>query len=127
MLAVNIEPAGAEEARQQYSTLLGQIYRQRRRCRQTEDRRKAREERLVNDLEAGATTDQQGLIPSDWQLTRQREMADHLVYGVVSADVLARHQDPPHGVHDRRAVRATRLREQRLCPTERREQLGERG
>src|SRR5882724_10063666 len=79
---------------------------------------------LLHDLEAHAPADHQH-VPVERHAAGQHHVADHLVHGVVTADVFAQHDQPAVGVEEPGGVQPARLLERRLGAVHRRRQVVE--
>ena len=123
---VDGQPRRAGEAHQRQAGLGGQLDRQRRRRRHRDQGRQPGHHGLLHQLEAGPPADHQD-VPGQRQPPLAAGPADHLVDGVVPADVLAHDQRLAVGGEDPGRVQAAGLVEDLLPGPQRVGQPGHHG
>src|SRR6476646_10423880 len=119
---VNIEPFRPDEPEQCHPVLARPLDGETRRRADRCNNRNSRHERLLNQLEAHASADDEDALMS-WQSSGEELTADDLVEGVMTADILAHGNQPSVEIEQRRGVQAAGRREQDLLVTK---QAGER-
>src|SRR6478672_9605222 len=119
---VNIEPFRPDEPEQCHPALARPLDGETRRRADRRNNRNSRHERLLNQLEAHSSADDEDALMS-WQSSGEELTADDLVEGVMTPDILAHGNQPSVEIEQRRSVQAAGGRDQDLLVAQ---QAGER-